>query len=74
MKMFVFEDLDKVSGNYHENGGLMVIARNREHVENLIEGDECIEITEEEWGKVRVFELSGEANPEIFVFPDAGCC
>ncbi|WP_268753430.1 hypothetical protein [Alkalihalobacillus trypoxylicola] len=36
MKMFLFEDLDEVSPNYHCNGGLVVVARDKDHVKELI--------------------------------------
>jgi hypothetical protein len=74
MNMFVFQCNDQVSENYHSGGGLMVIAKNADHVKELIEKDEFIEITNEEWEKVVVFELKNEEEPRIFVFPDAGCC
>jgi hypothetical protein len=74
MKMYVFQYNYKVSGNYHEGGGLMVVAENTNHVKEMIEKEEYIEITNEEWQEVVVYELMDNEKPRIFVFPDAGCC
>lgn len=74
MKMYVFQYNDQVSENYHSGGGLMVIAKNTEHVKELIEKEEYIKITNDEWQEVIVYELKEDEKPRIFVFPDAGCC
>jgi hypothetical protein len=74
MKMFIFEYIDQVSSNYHTAGGLAIIANDEDHVKDLIKNDPSIEITNEEWKRVIVYELKNEETPKIFVFPDAGCC
>ena len=74
MKMFVFEYIDQVSPNYHPEGGLMVIAKDKEQVEELIKEVGDIEIANEEWEKVITYELKNDEQPKVFVFPDAGCC
>lgn len=74
MKMFIFKYIDQVSGNYHTEGGLMVVAEDKEAVQKLIENEEYIEITEEEWEQVVIYDLKNEEESKIFVFPDAGCC
>lgn len=74
MKLFIFEHLKQVSDNYHSEGGLAVIARDREHLEELILTDENIVIDEEEWDRVIIYDIDMEVGPRIFVFPNAGCC
>lgn len=74
MKMFVFEYIDKVSDRYHSEGGLMVVAKDKEQVVELIEEYGDIEITKEEWKNVIIYELSKDEEPKVFIFPDAGCC
>jgi|SRR5579875_864282 len=74
MKMFVFQYLEQVSENFHAGGGLIVIAKDEEHVKELILNEEFIEIKDAEWKDVVVYELKNEEKPRIFVFPDAGCC
>lgn len=44
MKVFVFEYINQVSPNYHSEGGLMVIAKDKEQVIQLIEDYGDIEI------------------------------
>ena len=74
MKMFVFEYINQVSPNYHTEGGLMVIAKDKEQVIQLIEDYGNIEIDKEEWADVIIYELKNNEEPRVFVFPDAGCC
>lgn len=72
--MFVFTRIDQVSDNYHAEGGLMIVANNQEHAKEMIKEEKDIEITNEEWEDVKVYDLAGDYKPRIFVFPDAGCC
>ena len=74
MKMFVFEYNGQVSENYHAGGGLMVIAKDKDHVNELIKKEEYIEIKDSEWEDVIVYDLKNDEEPRVFVFPDAGCC
>jgi len=74
MKMFVFEYISKVSDRYHPEGGLVIVAKDKEQVIELIEEYGIIEITEEEWKDVIIYELKNNEKPRIFAFPDAGCC
>jgi len=74
MKIFIFENLNQVSERYHPEGGLAVIAKDKDQVYQLIASDKCIEVTDDEWQKVWIYDLAGDVEPRIFVFPDAGCC
>ena len=74
MRIFIFEDLNQVSSRYHSEGSLAVIAKDKEHVKELIKDYDYIEIMDEEWENVVVYELNGDVEPKIFIFPDAGCC
>ena len=74
MRMFLFHRIDRVSSNYHEEGGLVIVARDEAHARELIGNDEYIKPTDEEWGKAVAYDLSGDPEPKVYVFPDAGCC
>lgn len=74
MRIYVFERIEQVSWNYHAGGGLVVIAKDENHVKQLILKEEHIEITDEEWKDVESFALSENVEPKIYVMPDAGCC
>lgn len=74
MKMFIFERLNCVSDRYHSQGGLVVIAKDREHVMELIKDYEDIIITKDEWKEVITYDLKNQEEPKLFIFPDAGCC
>ena len=74
MKIYVFERIDKCSDNYHEEGGLVVIAKDVEHAKELLKTDNSIEVTDKEWEDVESFALADNVEPKFWVMPDAGCC
>lgn len=74
MKVFIFEDVEQVSDNYHAGGGILIVANNKDHAIKLIEQEDYVKVTEEEWEKVVVYELKNNEEPKVIVFPDAGCC
>ncbi len=74
MKIFIFNRIEKCSSNYHEEGGLVIIANDTEHAKELISSDDAIVVTDEEWSEVESFELLESVSPKIWVMPDAGCC
>lgn len=69
-KIWIFEDLDQVSGNYHSGGGLVIVAKNIEMAKLLVSQDNDIEILD--WDKSKVGDTT--LDKAIYVFPDAGCC
>jgi hypothetical protein len=74
MKIFIFERIAQVTDNWHPEGGLVIIAKDIEHAKEIISGDECISITDEEWDGAESFELAEDVEPKFWVMPDAGCC
>lgn len=74
MNIYIFEGVDHVSSNYHSNGGLVVIARDVDHVLELIATDDAIILTADDIARCKVYPLEGDHTAQIFVFPDAGCC
>lgn len=75
MKAFVFESIDKVSDNYHSDGGLFIVAKDKNRAIELINvtAGEVV-VTEDDWNKVITYELLGEYEEALIAFPDAGCC
>lgn len=89
MNVYVFKEVEQLTDNYHNEGGLVVIARDKNHVKELIketnkiswdDSDDftliCadISLTDEEWAEVAIYPTTDDAKPRVFVFPDAGCC
>lgn len=87
MKLYVFERLDRVSHAYHSEGGLAIVATHKGKAKRMIEeynentlaelkylSGPAIEITDDEWEEVIIYDLAGDYEPCIYVFPDAGCC
>lgn len=74
MKIYIFEYIEQVSGNFHSGGGLVIIAKDIEDAKKLISVDERIQPTEDEWLKVESYDLSENVESKFWVMPDAGCC
>lgn len=75
MFAFIFERIDQLTDRYHPEGGLMVIARSKEHVIQILSGDDSTVLTEEDWNNVLVYELRDSSlTPKVIKFPDSGCC
>jgi len=74
MKIFVFKRIDKCSDRYHEEGGLVIIAKDVEHAKELLKTDKSIEVTDKEWETVESFALADNVEPKFWAMPDAGCC
>ncbi len=89
MNVFIFEELKHVSNYTHTRGGLVVIAKNRERIKDLIreynkpnpdkhpfDVDHTIKISESEWNDVKVLKLADDQDVKerLYIFPDNGCC
>ena len=74
--MFVFEDIDQVSNNYHTERGLIIIAKSKESANQIITNEEHhgIRISEDEWDKCIVYELNPDKSyiEKVIAFPNAG--
>jgi hypothetical protein len=85
MKAWVFDYLVGVSDSYHSGGGLLVIAESPQKAKALIESRRGTNIRGE-YGPAVDIDINEldfrqatasfpvEAEPQLFIFPDAGCC
>ena len=73
MQIYLFE-YATVTNNYHNGGALMVVAKSEEHVKELLVDFPAVKLDEDDWKNVRVFDTSPYELPEVFIFPDSGCC
>lgn len=74
MKLYVFEDCDKVSDHYHENGGLVVIAKDRASAKDIANKTNGVTVNDQEVAEAIEYELNGKVENKVYTFPDAGCC
>jgi len=74
MKVFIFERIEKLTYNWHPEGGLVIIAADIEAAKELIKSDKEIQPTNEEWRHVEIYELKENVTPKFWVMQDAGCC
>ena len=74
MNLYIFEGLQNVSGNWHSGGGCVIVARDIESAKIFAEDTEYLEISDEDWKYVVVYELAEDCEAKVYIFPDAGCC
>ena len=72
-KMFVWEDVDGLTHNWHDGGGAVVIADNLEVARELLRTNGVhgrdVFVREPNFAA----SVAGEED-RVFIFPDAGCC
>jgi hypothetical protein len=71
MKLFVWSNVERVTGSYHDGGGVAAIAETLERARELLvkQAPECEALTAD---PDLVRDCDGPEYLEIF--PDAGCC
>lgn len=71
MKIFIYEDLTHITGNYHDGGGAVVIAETVGRSKEILKenGWEESELDSD----CEIYEIKSEIE-KCFIFPDAGCC
>jgi hypothetical protein len=74
-KMFVWENANGVSSNYHDDGGVMIIADNLDVARQLFEKTGGTS-KKSEVLKCEPDYMTSVVSEEdkIFIFPNAGCC
>ena len=73
MKIYVFEYLSGITDNYHDGGGLVVVAKDMREVKKLVSALPDVGDLSQLKADA-VYKVDGPAESKVFVFPDAGCC
>jgi hypothetical protein len=76
MKVFIWERIEKLTDNYHSDGGLVVVAANLQRAVELAEA-EGVEFSKGDYDELtpsNVYNTDDSAKEKVFIFPDAGCC
>lgn len=73
MKVFIWVRVDKCTDNYHEEGGVTVIAEDEGRARTLANSIKGCAIRQDEMPD-RVVEADPSELEGAFIFPDAGCC
>jgi hypothetical protein len=76
MKLFLWNNIDNVYDRYHSDGGVVIVADDLATARSLIprarvrfeEGPQIIGDPD------AVYEIAGDAQTAVFIFPNAGCC
>jgi predicted fused transcriptional regulator/phosphomethylpyrimidine kinase len=86
VKLMIWNRVEKLTANWHDEGGLVIVARDLEHARAILQESQDRENAERaRYGDTAgpceahtknpdvVYDV-GDAEPRIFVFPDVGCC
>ena len=77
MNLFIWNEIDHVSNNYHNHGGLVVVAKDLDQAIEAIKQspeipDNCGALTT---APIAMFALESTWDiTSVYVFPNAGCC
>lgn len=74
MNIYIFNDVDQLTNNYHPGGGLVVVAESLDQAIALAQADGITSLDVKEIEAVITLKLAHKTPPRVFVFPDAGCC
>ncbi len=74
MNIYIFQNIEQLTGYYHSGGGLVVIAPNLDAAIGLAMSD-GVTFSDREIEHVITHALAdANTEPRVFIFPDAGCC
>jgi hypothetical protein len=75
MKIFIWESVSKLTSSRHSGGGLTVLADTLDMARALVkaqpDASACTALTDAPDAE---FEVIGEHEPKVWIFPNAGCC
>ena len=71
MNIYIWERIDHCTGNYHSEGGVVVIAKNLGRAKEIAKNEGCTFTEKEDPDKVYPV---GTQKEYIVLFPDVGCC
>ena len=74
MKMFIWERIEEATESWHPEAGLVVVAVSLDAAKFLIANNENLKPNIEIPEPSKVYELVGEHEPSVLIFPDSGCC
>ena len=75
MQGFVWEYVDGITSNYHDGGGVLVIAENLVAAREALGKEGGVKPTSEVFTQEPSWCFGVvESEPKVFIFADAGCC
>jgi hypothetical protein len=74
MKIFIWKDIDGLERSYHDNGAVAVIAKSYDDAVSAIKAATNGEADIDGKQPDEVFDLAGDPRPQVFIFPNSGCC
>lgn len=80
MKVFVWNNIDVMSESYHSGGGVVIIANDLKSARNLAKKEEVSASETTDYSDIyttqpsRTIDVVSAEKPEVFLFPNAGCC
>lgn len=74
MKVFIWDYVEKLTDNYHSDGGLVVIADNEQDARIIAMERGVVFKGDEELKTYKLDDTHLGMENEVFIFPNAGCC
>jgi hypothetical protein len=72
VKIFIWEEIERATDNYHSSGAVVVVAESEESA-RVLASDKGVKFDSKETVDC-VYVIDGEAPEYVGVFPNAGCC
>ncbi|MGL5391812.1 MAG: hypothetical protein ACRDA8_10660 [Shewanella sp.] len=73
MNIYVWERIEHCSDSYHEEGGVVVIAKSLDEAIAMAEGKGCKFTEHEAANPSEALEVAGGVEA-VYIMQDAGCC
>jgi hypothetical protein len=78
MNVYVWDHLNRMSDNYHDNGGVVVVAASLERAHELlrVKGQYGAAVPEDSdvFTTAPTATYPSEGDERVYTFPNAGCC
>jgi hypothetical protein len=82
VNVYFWENVTKLTDNYHSSGGVVIVAASLEAARDMLRDYHIRDTYSELVGACsayvdepdRVIPVGETEKPELFVFPDSGCC
>lgn len=75
MNVYIWNRLDRVTTNWHAEGGIVVVADSLDAARALAAAEIKVENPDVLTSLPdHTYAIAGEAESRVVVFPDAGCC
>lgn len=73
MNVYIWNEVEQCSDNYHSKGGVVVISESESEARSLANSKDGCNIAQNELPD-EVIACDSATSKKVFIFPNAGCC